>query len=167
MPKTAGVQDLGLADRVRLIGMEILRGLALDENGVWADVEDGGHREHVGFDDVLESRHEGPVACELLVPPAVGGRESGADEHLVHGRVELDPRVASREGAGVLGKEWRKLRVLKVADPVRHAEVAEIDNRGDVEALQATKCLVREVPVVAIVSKPGAMDGRSTAQEAD
>src|SRR5918995_1527626 len=147
--------------------MEILGGLALDEDGVRANVENGGHREHVGFDDVLERGHERLVACELLVPPAVGGREGGAHEHLVHGRVELHPRETLREDASVLREKRREVWVLEVADPVRYAEVAEVDNRVDVEALQATESLVCEVIIVAVVSKPGSVDRRAIAQEAD
>src|SRR3954467_3654743 len=160
----ASVEDLGLIDRIRLIGVEVFRGLTLDENDVRTNIEDGGHREHIGFDDVLERGHEGLIARELLVPPAISSRKGGADEHLVHGRVELHPRKALGESAGVLGKELRKIRVLEVADPVRHAEVTEIDDWDDVEALQATEGLVRKVPVIAAVSQPGAVDGWAIAQ---
>src|SRR3954452_25404759 len=160
----AGVEDLGLIDRIRLIGVEVFRGLTLDKNRIRAKVEDGGHREHVRLDDVLERCHEGLIARELLVPPAVSRREGGAHKHLVHVGVELHPRKALGESAGVLGKELRKIRVLEVADPVRRAEVTEIDDWDDVEALQATECLVREVPVVATVSQPGPVDGWSIAQ---
>jgi hypothetical protein len=83
------------------------------------------------------------------------------------GGVELHPRKALGESAGVLGKELRKLRVLEVADPVRHAEVAEVDDWDDVERLEATERLVREVPVIAVVSQPSAMDGWAIAQVTD
>ena len=43
--------------------------------------------------------------------------------------------------------------------------MAEIDDRSDVELLQEPECLVREVPVVAIVSKPCAVNGRAITQE--
>ncbi len=38
-------------------------------------VEDRLHRQHVGLHDVLERGDEGAVVVQLLVPPAVAGRE--------------------------------------------------------------------------------------------
>src|SRR3954469_23243538 len=122
--KATRVVELSRLDGGRAFGVEILRGLALDEDRVSPHLQDGGHREHVCFDDVLESRDEGLVTCELLVPPAEGGRECRADEHLVHGRVELHPGKALREGAGIPGEELGEVWVLEVADPIGHAEVA-------------------------------------------
>ena len=45
--------------------------------------------------------------------------------------------------------------------------MAEIDDWSDVEALQKPECLVREVPVVAIVSKPCAVNRRAIAYESN
>ena len=58
-------------------------------------------------------------------------------------------------------------RVLKVADPVRHAEMAEIDDRHDAAPLEVREGQVREVPVVTPGGEPGAMDGWPVTQEAD
>jgi hypothetical protein len=38
-----------------------------------ANLQDGGRGEHVRFDHMLESRDEGPIARELLIPPPEGG----------------------------------------------------------------------------------------------
>ena len=86
---------------------------------------------------------------QLLVPPAVGGREERADEHLVDRRVELHPGKALGEGLGVVREKLGKIRVLEIADPVGHAEMAEVDDRNDVEVHQADEGDVGELPVVA------------------
>ena len=52
------VQDLGRADRGRAVGVEIFRGFALDEDRVGAALQDLDHRQHVGFDDVLQRGDE-------------------------------------------------------------------------------------------------------------
>ena len=106
------------------------------------------HGQHVRLDHVLERGDEGPVAHQLLVPPAEGGRELGADEHLVDRGVELDPREAMREGAGILGKQLGEVRVLEVADPVGHAEVAQVDDGNDAALLQPGERQIGELPVV-------------------
>jgi hypothetical protein len=96
-----GVQDLGGADGLRVVGVEALGGLALDEERVRPDLQDGVHRQAVGLDEVLERRHEGAVGRQLLVPPAVGGREERRDVDLVDRGVELHPGIATGKGGGV------------------------------------------------------------------
>src|SRR5215203_5324168 len=145
--------------------MKVLRGLALDENCIGANVKNLRHSYYIRFNDVLQSRNKGLVTRELLIPPAICGRKGSADKHLVNRRVKLHPGKELGDSARVLGKELRKIRVLEVPDPVWQTEVAEIDDRSDVELLQEPECLVREVPVVAIVSKPCAVNGRAITQE--
>ena len=140
--KAPRVEELGERDRRRAVGMEVLRGLALDEDGVGADVEDRRHGQHIGLDDVFQGRDEGLITRKLLVPPAVGGRERGADEHLVDRRVELNPGKTLGEGPGIPGEELGKVGVLEVADPVGHAEVAEVDDRHDIAPVELTEGLV-------------------------
>ena len=66
-------------------------------------------------------------------------REGGADEHLVDRRVELHPRIALGERARVVGEQLGKVGVLEVADPVGHAEVAEVGDRRDVAPPQLAR----------------------------
>ncbi len=77
--KAPGVVELGERDRMRAVGVEMLGGLALNEVGVCADVEDRPHGQHISLDDVLQGGHEGLIARELLIPPTIGRRERGAD----------------------------------------------------------------------------------------
>ena len=114
-----------------------------------ADFENCRHGQHIRLHDMLERRDEGRVAGQLLVPPTISGRERGADEHLVHGRIELHPREALRKGARIAREERRKIGVLEIADPVRHPEMAKIDDRDDIEDLEDAEGLVREAPVIA------------------
>ncbi len=74
-----GVVELGERDRMRAVGVEMLGGLALNEVGVCADVEDRPHGQHISLDDVLQGGHEGLIARELLIPSTIGRQERGAD----------------------------------------------------------------------------------------
>ena len=67
------------------------------------------------------------VSCSFHQPYCA--EKTRADEHLVHRRVELHPREALGEGARVVGEQLGEVRVLEIADPVRHAEMAEVDDR--------------------------------------
>ena len=94
-------------------------------------------------------------------------RELRADGHLVDRRVELHPREPLREGAGIVGEQPREIAVLEVADPVRHTEVAQVDDRHDVHPQQLGEHLVGELPVEAFRAQPDPMDRRAVAQVAD
>jgi hypothetical protein len=64
------VRELGGLDRGRIVGVEVLGGLALHEDGVGPDLEDRGHREHVGLHEVLQGRDEpwSVVSCSFHQP---------------------------------------------------------------------------------------------------
>src|SRR4051794_9252137 len=104
------------------------------------------HRQHVSFDDVLQSRHESAIIAQLLVPPAKTRRENGANEHFIHRRVELNPGKAARECCGVLSKQFGKIRILKISNPIWHPKMAQIDNGDDLAPPQFRKDSVRERP---------------------
>ena len=165
--EAAGIHQLGRLDRRRVLGMEVFRRLALDEDRVRPHLEDRPHGGAVRLDDVLQRRDEAAVRGQLLVPPAIGGRELRADEHLVHRRVQLHPRKALGEGAGVAAEELGEVGILEVADEVRHAEMAEIDDRRDVDLLQVAEGEVGETPVIALRREPGLVDRRAVAEDAD
>src|SRR5262249_6602556 len=151
------ILDLSWTNGGRAVSVEVLRGLALDEDGVSPEAEDRLHGEHVRPDDVLQCGHEGSVALKLLVPPAVPGRKPRADEHFVDWRVELDPAIPAGERFGIRGEEPRKVRVLEIADPIGDAEVAEIGDRRDIAPPQVGESGVRERPVTSVRSEVGAM----------
>ena len=52
--------------------------------------------------------------------------------------------AARGEGAGVGGELFREIRVLEVADPIRHAEVAQVHDGHDLEPAQLGEGLVGE-----------------------
>ena len=60
-------------NRARVLGVEVLAGLALDEDRIGAELQDLTHPEHVGLDQVLERGDKGEVAAQLLIPSAVLG----------------------------------------------------------------------------------------------
>jgi hypothetical protein len=145
--------------------VKILGRLALDEERVRPNLQDGVHREHVGFHDVLERSDKRPVARELFVPPTVQCGERGADEHLVYGCVQLHPWKSLGESARVRGEEFWKIRVLKIAEPVRHPEMAEVNNRNNFGAPQLGERFICERPIVATWPQPGPMKRRPIAQK--
>src|SRR5205085_6680774 len=107
------------------------RGLALDEDRICAHFEDLAHGQHVRLRNVFQSGDEPTIARYLLVPPAVPAREQGADIHLINGGVELDPGKTLGKSRGIAGKEFGKIRILKIAQPIRNAEMAKISDGDD------------------------------------
>jgi hypothetical protein len=145
-------------------GMKILARLALDEQRIRARLQDLVHRADVGLHQVLQRRQVGGVAFQPFVPQTPQCRIAGAHIHLVDRRVQPDPWIAAREGAGVGAKQFRKIRVLEVADPVRDAEVAQIRDRLQPEPAQFRERRVGKRPVVAVRPEPGAVQRHAIAQ---
>jgi hypothetical protein len=54
----------------------------------------------------------------------------------------------ARKRARVLREQWRPVGILKIADPIRHTEVAHIDDGRNLEGFQLGEGFVREGPVV-------------------
>ena len=165
--KPPRIHDFGGLNRGRVFGVGILRRLALNENGIGPDFQNGFHGQHVGFHNVLERRHEAPVAAQLLVPPPEKPRKLRADEHLVHRRVELHPRKPLRKRPGVLRKQHRKIGVLEVANPVGHPKMAQVDDGGNVAPQQVLKRDIGKGPVVLMRPQKRGVNGRPVAQKPD
>ena len=102
---------------------------------------------------MLQCRDKCARALQLLVPPAEPRRELRADVHLVDRRVELHPGKTAGEFPRVAGEQFRKFRILKIPDPIRHAEMAEISYGNDVAPAQVAKGFVRKHPVETLLSK--------------
>src|SRR5205085_7718435 len=112
---------------------------------------------------MLQRGDERTIVLLLLVPPAVFRREDGADEHLVDRGVELNPREALRELAGIAGEQARKVGVLEISYPVGHAEMAQIDDRRDVTLLQLREGEIGERPVELAGAEICGVQGRPVA----
>ncbi len=162
-----GIHDLGRLDGARIFGMKVFGGFALDENGVRPDFKDGVHRQNVSSDNMFEGGDKSPVGLQLFVPPAERGRKNGADEHFIDGCVKLDPGKAAGECIGILSEEVRELGILKIAQPIRHAEVAQIRNRQDAPLGEITESFVAEGPIVFGWSQKDLMQRNAVAQKAD
>src|SRR5205807_6818115 len=109
--------------------MEVLRQFARSE-----DVNRPGsqyllHRKHIRPAQVVQCADEGAVVGQTLIPPSILGGECGGDEYLIDRSIVSNPREALGKGSGILRKERREVRVLKVADPIRNPEVAEVGDR--------------------------------------
>ena len=90
---------------VRPVRVKVLRGFALDEDGVRPLFEDGVHGEQIRLAQVLERRHECVIRLQPFVPPSELRGERGRDEDLIHGRVEPHPWESPGEREGVLGEQ--------------------------------------------------------------
>ena len=165
--EAALVEEVGRRLERHAGGVEVLRQLALDEQRVAPHLQDGEHGVHVGADHVLERGDERLVGGQPLVPPAVERAELGGDVHLVDRGVEPHPRVALREGPGEVGEVAGELRILEVAQPVRHAEVAQVDDGHDAHAPHLGHHLVRPRPVVPARPAVRAVVRRTVAQEGE
>jgi hypothetical protein len=139
----------------------------LNKDRVVAALEDGFHRQQVGAADVFQGGDERALVVRLLVPPAVSGGEESADVHLVDRGVELHPREPGGEGGGIRVEQLGKLGVLKVADPVRQAEVAEVDDGDDLATVEVGEGRVCEGPVVAAGAEKRLIDRWAVTQERD
>ncbi len=109
---------------------------------------------------------EGAVAGQLLVPEAVLGADPRRHVDLVDRRPVLDPRVAPGDRLGIFGEMRRQVRVLEVAEPVRHAEMQQVEDRHDAALPHALHDLVGEAPVVAAGAEVDAVVGQAVAQVA-
>ncbi len=146
--------------------MELLGALTLDEDGVGPQTGDLARREQIGAAQMVERGDEGAVGLLTLVPHAGQAGELGADEDLVDGGVETDPRIARGEGGCVAREEVREVRVLEVADPVGDAEVAEVDDGLEVEAAELGEDFVGEGPVERLSGGVDAVVGWAVAEVA-
>src|SRR5579864_4418500 len=109
--------------------MEILARFALHEDRIGPDLEDLLLGKDRRASHVLEGGDEGAVRFEPLVPPTQLPGEAGANENLIDRRVEPDPLESFGKRRSIIGKKSRPFRILKIADPVRHAEMTQIRDR--------------------------------------
>src|SRR5207237_8657967 len=96
----------------------------------------------------LQGGDEGAVGFLLLVPPSQLARKTGTNEDFIDGSEEPNPGESPRECGGVVGKKLGPLGILKITDPIRHAEVTEVNDRLDFQRLELTKGFIGERPVV-------------------
>ncbi len=85
---------------------------------------------------MFQRRDERMIILFLLVPPPVFRGEDRTDEHLVDWSEELHPGEALGKFSGIIGKQPRKIWILEITEPVRNAEVAEVDDGRDVAAFE-------------------------------
>src|SRR5262249_54120306 len=84
-----GIHYFGGLDGLGIFSVIVLRGFALDEDGVRPDLENAFHRQDVGLHDVFQGRNECRIIPELFVPPPVTRRKNRADIHFVYRRKKL------------------------------------------------------------------------------
>lgn len=108
---------------------------ALHDDRVRPLTRDAVRAENAGRDDVFRRGDEGAIAREPLVSLPFLCAEFRSHINLVHRRVMAHPEVALRDRFRLFGKENRQLRVLEIADPIRHAKMEKIEDRYDNEPL--------------------------------
>src|SRR4051794_16031152 len=94
------------------------------------------------------------AALQLLVPPAEGGRECRAHKHLVDWGVELNSRESLSKIPSISGEQGREIRILEVADPVWHPEMAQVDDGHNVAPLQVRESQIDKLPIVLTFTDP-------------
>src|SRR3978361_199640 len=80
-------------------------------------------REDVRSHEILQGGDESLIGAKLLVPEPVLRAETGGHIDFVYGREVASPRVAPGHRRGVVGEMQWQFRILKIAQPVRHAEM--------------------------------------------
>src|SRR5579883_393839 len=154
-------------NRFRVYSVKIFRGLALHENGIGANIEDLPHPKHVGFGNMLQCSDKTAFGRQLLVPPAVTAGKQGADVHFVHWRVELNERKSLCECPRITCKKLREIRILKIANPIRHSEMAQIRDGYKPASFQFKEGFVRKGPVKAFRPQEGPVQRRTIPEKAD
>ena len=97
---------------------------------------------------MFKGSHKCLVTGKTFIPPTVLAREKSGHEDFIYRCVEAHPGKAPGERSGILGEQFGPIRILKIANPVRHAEMTEINDRCNVQFPDAAKSFVRELPIV-------------------
>ena len=158
------VERLGLADRCRAVGMDIGGAFALDEDRIGAHLEDRDHRHHAGGAQMLDRCHEAALVTARLVQQPQPGRGEGGDEDRADRRIKLHPGITLGESPGIAGEETGHVRVLEVAQPVGHAQPAQIGDGHDVVLVHPLQHGIGMAPIVLPLGQPRAVDRRAEAQ---
>ena len=133
--------------------MDMFRAFTLHDDTVRSASQQSVTRQNAGRSEVLHGGDKTIVRTELLVPQSVVSAESSRDIHLVHWGVVAHPRIAYSHGFCKVSQVCGKLRILVIADPIRHPEMHEVENRRDLESLYFCHHLVGEGPVILVRRK--------------
>ena len=87
-----------------ILGVKVFRRFALNKNRIRTHFQYGMHRQDVRFDDVLKRGDKTLIAFKLFVPPPKRSRKEGANKHLVHGCVKLDPGKPACKGLSIFAR---------------------------------------------------------------
>src|SRR6185437_1230671 len=125
------------------------------------------HCQNVCFDDVFKCRNETPITFKLLIPPPEDSRKNRANKHFIHRGVQLYPGKPARKCFGILGEQFWKVRILKIADPTRNTKMTQISNWKDTALTQFRECQIGEGPVVSPGPHEHPMQGDPVTQKAN
>ena len=67
--------------------------------------------------------------------------------HFVDRCIKLDLRKAFRKSAGIRSEQFRKISLLKIVDPIRHAEMTKVDNQHNVPPSKFAENQIRKRPI--------------------
>src|SRR3954465_979573 len=127
--------------------MKMLDRLALDENRIWSFSKNGFDRQLVAHAHVAHRTTECFLVGQGFIPETTQRREAGADEDLVDRSVVTHPRIATRKGARVIGKQHWERWILKPTQPIRNSEVTKVGNQLDTLIAKGVNRLIAAAPV--------------------
>ena len=147
--------------------MKGLRGFAPYKNRVGMHLQNRMHSQNVCFAHVLECGYEGPVCFQPLVPPPELDGKCSRYKDFVDRGVVADQRKSPGEFARITGKQAWPVGVPEIPDPVRHAEMAQIGDRGYLLVSQCGEGLVGKIPVIPVRARVSGKIRRPVAQMVD
>src|ERR1051325_5597507 len=123
--KSLVVVELGNITTLRILRMKIFRRLTLYKRRVRLCLEDRMLGHLIRLAQVFERSDKRAVRSQSFIPPTELCRERRRYLDFVNRREESYPWKTLRKRSRILGEELRKIRVLKILQPVRHAEMTE------------------------------------------
>ncbi|CAM3747266.1 hypothetical protein DEFR109230_10710 [Deinococcus frigens] len=153
-----------LAAGLRAAVVQVLGAFGQHNDGVGVHAGNRLASQDVGRHAMLEGRHEAALGLELFIPQPVLRAGLGRHVDLVDGRIVPHPGIAPCHRLGVLGKMDGQLRVLEIAQPVRHPEVHQIKDWRDLQPFHLGHHLIGKFPVVLARTLVNAVIGETVTQ---
>src|SRR6059058_1646717 len=97
---------------------------------------------------MFQSINECSIGLKSLVPPTVLRRKSCCNKDFIYRRIKSQGRKALCKCSGIFGKQFGKIGILKITQPVRYTEMTKVHYGSYVKFFQFPKCHVRKFPII-------------------